>query len=295
MKVDRGQVAVVTGGASGIGFALARRFAKEGLTVVLADIERRALDRAVGELRAGGAAAHGHVVDVRDPEAMEALAHEVWKRDGRVDVLCNNAGVATLGRIADQTLADWEWVLGVNFWGVLHGIRAFLPKLQAAGRPAHIVNTASLAGLVDGPMLAPYFVSKHAVVSLSECLHLELQTESSPIGVSVLCPGFVRTSIMDSSRNRGGGPDEAEQFQRPGAAQLDQLMRFGITSGMDPAEVAEKVFAAVRDGRFWVLPHDGSTERVREMAARSYGAENPRPTPIADPAAIAEPVKSAGR
>ena len=98
----------------------------------------------------------------------------MWKRNGRTDVLCNNAGVATLGRIADQTLADWEWVFGVNFWGVLHGIRAFLPKLQAAGRPAHIVNTASLAGLVDGPMLAPYFVSKHAVVSLSECLHLEL-------------------------------------------------------------------------------------------------------------------------
>jgi NAD(P)-dependent dehydrogenase (short-subunit alcohol dehydrogenase family) len=295
MKLERGQVAVVTGGASGIGFALARRFAREGLVVVLADIERVALERAVGELRADGAEAHGHTTDVRDPEAMEALAHEVWKRDGRVDVLCNNAGVATLGRIADQTLSDWEWVLGVNLWGVLHGIRAFLPKLQAAGRPAHIVNTASLAGLVDGPLLAPYFVSKHAVVSLSECLYLELQAESSPIGVSVLCPGFVRTAIMDSSRNRGGGPDEAEQLQRPGASQLDQLMRFGITTGMDPTEVAEKVLAAVRDGRFWVLPHDGSTARVREVAARSYGPENPQLTQIAQQADIAEPAASAQR
>ena len=289
MKLEKGQVAVVTGGASGIGFAMAQRFAREGLAVVLADVERAALDRAVGELRASGAEAHGHVTDVRDPEAMEALAHEVWKRNGRTDVLCNNAGVATLGRIADQSLADWEWVLGVNFWGVLHGIRAFLPKLQAAGRPAHIVNTASLAGLVDGPMLAPYFVSKHAVVSLSECLHLELLNDSSPIGVSVLCPGFVRTSIMDSSRNRGVGPNEAEQIQRPGASQLDQIMRFGITTGMDPAEVADKVCAAVRDGRFWVLPHEGSGDRVRAVAARSYGDENPVLTPIAQPAAIETP------
>ena len=282
MKLERGQVAVVTGGASGIGFAMARRFAREGLAVVLADVERGALDRAVGELRASGAEAHGHVTDVRDPEAMEALAHEVWKRNGRADVLCNNAGVATLGRIADQTLADWEWVFGVNFWGVLHGIRAFLPKLQAAGRPAHIVNTASLAGLVNSPMLAPYFVSKHAVVSLSECLHLELLAEGSPIGVSVLCPGFVKTSIMDSSRNREAGPSEAEQLERPGAGQLDQIMRFGITTGMDPAEVADKVFAAVTDGRFWVLPHDGSCDRVRAVAARSFGDENPVLTPIAE-------------
>jgi NAD(P)-dependent dehydrogenase (short-subunit alcohol dehydrogenase family) len=288
VKLEKGQVAVVTGGASGIGFALARRFAQEGLAIVLADVERTALDRAVGELCSAGAEAHGHTTDVREPEAMEALAHAVWKRNGRVDVLCNNAGVATLGRIADQTLADWEWVMGVNFWGVLNGIRAFLPRLQAAGRPAHIVNTASLAGLVDGPMLAPYFVSKHAVVSLSECLHLELQVESSPIGVSVLCPGFVRTSILDSSRNRASGPDEVEQLQRPGAAQLDQLMRFGITSGMDPAEVADKVVAAVRDGRFWILPHEGSVERVREVAAKSYGNENPVPVPIAQPAGAAE-------
>jgi NAD(P)-dependent dehydrogenase (short-subunit alcohol dehydrogenase family) len=290
VKLEKGQVAVVTGGASGIGFALARRFAREGLSIVLADVERAALDRAVGELRAAGAEAHGHVTDVRDPEAMEALALAAWRRDGRVDVLCNNAGVATLGRIADQTLADWEWVLGVNFWGVLNGIRAFLPRLQAAGRPAHIVNTASMAGLIDGPLLAPYFVSKHAVVSLSECLHLELQMESSPIGVSVLCPSFVRTSIMDSSRNRGGGPDQAEQLQRPGAAQLDQLMRSGLTTGMDPAEVADKVIAAVRDGRFWVLPHEGSVERVREVAARSYGEQNPV-VPIAQQAGIPEPVR----
>jgi NAD(P)-dependent dehydrogenase (short-subunit alcohol dehydrogenase family) len=203
--------------------------------------------------------------------------------------------VATLGRIADQTLADWEWVLGVNFWGVLHGIRAFLPRLQTAGRPAHIVNTASLAGLVNGPLLAPYFVSKHAVVSLSECLHLELLAESSPIGVSVLCPGFVRTAIMDSSRNRESGPDEDEQRQRPGAAQLEQVMRFGITSGMDPAEVAEKVVAAVREGRFWILPQEGSAERIREVAARSYGAENPQHTPLAAEAGIGQPAASVRR
>jgi NAD(P)-dependent dehydrogenase (short-subunit alcohol dehydrogenase family) len=295
MKLERGQVAVVTGGASGIGFALARRFAREGLAVVLADIERGALDRAVAELRAEGVQAHGHTTDVRDPESMEALAHEVWKRDGRVDVLCNNAGVATFGRIADQTLSDWEWVLGVNFWGVLHGIRAFLPKLQAAGRPAHIVNTASLAGLANGPLFAPYFVSKHAVVSLSECLQLELVAESSPIGVSVLCPGFVRTSIMDSSRNRESGPSDDEQRARPGAAQLEQVMRAGITSGMDPGEVAEKVVAAVRDGRFWVLPQDGSAERIREVAARSFGAENPQLTPLATQAGIGQMATAAQR
>ena len=142
-------------------------------------------------------------------------------------------------------------------------------------------------------MLAPYFVSKHAVVSLSECLYLELQAESSPIGVSVLCPGFVRTSIMDSSRNRAGGPPRRSSCERPGVSQLDQLMRFGITTGMDPAEVADKVFAAVRDGRFWVLPHDGSAERVRAVAARSYGDQNPELTPIAQQA-IAEPAAQVG-
>jgi NAD(P)-dependent dehydrogenase (short-subunit alcohol dehydrogenase family) len=296
VKLERGQVAVVTGGASGIGLALARAFAREGLSVVLADVERAALERAVAELSAGGAEAHGHVVDVRDPEAMEALALAVWKRDGRVDVLCNNAGVATLGRIADQTLADWEWVLGVNLWGVVHGIRAFLPRMQAAGRPAHVVNTASLAGLIDGPMLAPYFVSKHAVVSLSECLHLELQAESSPIGVSVLCPGFVRTSIMDSARNRaGGGSDASSELERPGVAQIDQIMRFGITTGMDPAEVAGKVIAAVREGRFWILPQEGSAERVREAAATSYGDRNPEPVQLGRLAGIEEPAAKSER
>ena len=289
MKLERGQVAVVTGGASGIGLALAQRFAAEGLAVVIADVERGALEQAVAGLRAQGAEAFGHTVDVRDPEALEALALAVWKRNGRVDVLCNNAGVATLGRIADQTLADWEWVLGVNFWGVLHGIRAFLPRLQAAGRPAHIVNTASLAGLVDGPMLAPYFVSKHAVVSLSECLHLELLAESSPIGVSALCPGFVRTAIMDSKRNRAGATDGPSELERPGAAQIEQLMRFGITTGMEPAEVAGKVIAAVRDGRFWILPHEGSTERVREVAAKSYGDRNPELVPIVEQAGVTAP------
>jgi NAD(P)-dependent dehydrogenase (short-subunit alcohol dehydrogenase family) len=275
MKLERGQVAVVTGGASGIGLALARAFAAEGLAVALVDVERVALDRAVAELRSSGAEAAGHVVDVREPEAMEALAHELWKSLGRVDVLCNNAGVATVGRVADQTLADWEWVLGVNFWGVLHGVRAFLPRLQRAGRPAHIVNTASMAGLHNGPMLAPYFVSKHAVVSLSECLYMELQAESSPIGVSVLCPSFVRTSIMDSGRNRAGGESDAEQLARPGASQMEQVMRLGVAGGKDPAEVAQIVLAAVRAGRFWVLPHEGSAERAREEAATRYGDQNP--------------------
>jgi NAD(P)-dependent dehydrogenase (short-subunit alcohol dehydrogenase family) len=275
VRLERGQVAVVTGGASGIGFALARAFAAEGLAAVLVDVERSALDRAVAELRSTGAEADGHVADVREPEAMESLAHEVWKTRGRVDVLCNNAGVATVGRVADQSLADWEWVLGVNFWGVLHGIRAFLPRLQRAGRPAHIVNTASMAGLHNGPMLAPYFVSKHAVVSLSECLFMELESESSPIGVSVLCPSFVRTAIMDSSRNRSGGSSDAEQLARPGASQIEQMMRLGVATGMDPAEVAQAVLAAVRAGRFWVLPHEGSAQRAREEAATRYGDENP--------------------
>ena len=289
MKLEQGQVAVVTGGASGIGLAMARRFAAEGLSIVLADIERGALETAVAELRASGADAFGEVVDVRDPEAVEALALSVWKRNGRVDLLCNNAGVATLGRIADQSLADWEWVFGVNFWGVLHGIRAFLPRLQAAGRPAHVVNTASLAGLVNGAAFAPYFVSKHAVVSLSECLYLELQAEGSPIGVSVLCPGFVRTPILDSFRHRPGAEADRSELARPGAAQVDQVLRAGVEAGMDPAAVAEKVIAAVRAGRFWILPHEGSVDRVREAASQSWGERNPEPVPLADPAGVVGP------
>ena len=219
---------------------------------------------------------------------MEALAHEVWKRNGRVDVLCNNAGVATLGRIADQTLADWEWVFGVNFWGVLHGIRAFLPKLQAAGRPAHIVNTASLAGLVDGPMLAPYFVSKHAVVSLSECLYLELQAESSPIGVSVLCPGFVRTSIMDSSRNRSGGPTRPSSS----SARAPRSSISSCASASPPAWIPPRWptrcsprCATAASG---CCRTTAASSACATVAARSYGDQNPELTPIAQQAA-AEP------
>jgi NAD(P)-dependent dehydrogenase (short-subunit alcohol dehydrogenase family) len=263
MRELRDRVGVVTGAASGIGRALARRFAAEGMKVVLADVERPALEKAAAELDASGGRAIAVPTDVSKPEQVDALARRALDAFGAVHVLCNNAGVFTAGPIWEQTLGDWKWVIDVNLWGVIHGIRTFVPILLAQGGEAHIVNTASVAGLVSPRGLGPYNVTKHGVVTLSETLHYELRAAGSQIGVSVLCPGAIRTNIADAERNR-----PAELARGPSAG-ANAALRAGLEAGMDPAQVAEIVLRGIREERFYLLTHPelkaGVERRLRDI------------------------------
>jgi NAD(P)-dependent dehydrogenase (short-subunit alcohol dehydrogenase family) len=266
------KVAVVTGGASGIGYALARRFAAEGARVVIGDVEAAALDRAVSELRDAGAEVEGIVTDVSDPAQMDALAAATVERFSGVHVFCNNAGVGGGGLSWEMPLSTWEWVIGVNLWGVIHGVRAFVPLLMQQPE-AHIVNTASVAGLVAAPFMGPYNASKHAVVAISETLHHELALSAPHVKVSVLCPGWVNTNIAESARNR------PEHLQEGAAPDLDAvaLLRGFLAAGMPPDEVAAKVLDAMHEERFWILTHDeegdfwvdGVNRRLRSLEARA--------------------------
>lgn len=251
MDLLPGDVAVVTGAASGVGFALADRFARSGLHIVAADVDASALDEAASALRAHGTEILTHPVDVRDEAQVDGLAAATVERFGAVHVVCNNAGVSSRADPWTGPLAVWRWVLDVNVFGVVHGVRAFLPHLLAGGR-GHIVNTASMAGLAPG-IGAPYDASKHAVVALSEDLCLDLQAQLAPVGVSVLCPGWVRTNIVDADRNwpadHGAVPDRS-----PTMGAIEHHLRRAIAEGMTPAEVADRVFAAIAADRFWVIP-----------------------------------------
>lgn len=267
---------MVTGGASGIGFAMAERFAREGAKLVLADIEATPLEEAAQKL---AAATEVLVVqtDVADAAQMDALAAKSLDRFGAIHIVCNNAGVAGGGVMWELSTEDWEFVLRVNLWGVIHGIRVFARHLVEQNE-GHIVNTASMAGLISVPGMGPYNVSKHAVVTLSETLYGELQAAGSEVGVSVLCPGFVNTRIFESDRNRpdvlrnpGGelGAEEREE-RRKVATQF-------FASAMSPNAVAEKVLAAVTEKRFYILTHGGAEESVRRRMDRIIEGENPKP------------------
>ena len=251
-----GNVAVVTGAGSGIGAALAAGFGAAGLRVVLADVEVAPLESVAAALRAKGIENLVVPTDVSDAEAVARLARTTVERFGRVDVLCNNAGVSTFNALADQTLTDWRWVLGVNLWGVVNGMQSFVPIMRKQGTPAHIVSTSSIAGLWSGvPFIGPYAVSKVGVVSLSETLRDELRAENSPIGVSVLCPSSVSTHVMEAERNR---PQELGSEQRTATAEQVRLMiRDGLfgPDGKSPEEVAAITLDAIRKNRFWIITH----------------------------------------
>jgi len=253
VKQFRGRVAVVTGAASGIGLALAERFAVEGMKVVMADIELAALETAAERVRKAAPAVLATRVDVSRAEDVERLARETYETFGAAHVLCNNAGVAVLGAIHEHTLADWQWVINVNLWGVIHSVRAFVPRMLASGDEGHIVNTASMAGLTTAPFMSVYDVTKHGVVALSESMYKEFALSGAPIGVSVVCPGLINTNIMHSSRNR---PEELAEEGKAGpmAQAFGQVLSDRLAGGYPPSEVADQVVAGIREGRFYVVP-----------------------------------------
>jgi len=257
MKAFQGKVAVVTGAASGIGRALAERCAQEGMKVVLADIEEPALMQANRELAAQGAETLAVPTDVSQAGDVETLARKAFETYQAVHLLFNNAGVGGGKSAWESTLADWEWVLGVNLWGVIHGIHFFVPRMLEQHSEGHIVNTASMAGLTYGPGQSIYKVSKHGVVSLSETLYYELALRGASLKVSVLCPGFVNTNVLDAQRNRPAKLENPPDGKEP-PPQLEavrQRIQQAVREGMPPQQVANIVFGAIREERFYILTH----------------------------------------
>ena len=253
MDTFEGRTAVVTGAASGMGRAFAERFGALGMNVVLADVEEPRLAETAASMRESGAEVVPVVTDVADGSSIDALAAKAFDTFGAVHVLCNNAGVGGGGPIAELTTNDWQWVLGVNLWGVIHGLRAFLPTMLSSGEEGHIVNTASMAGMMAGPMMGPYNATKFAVVAISETLHAELAMTAPQVGVSVLCPGFVNTDIMTSARNRpadlAGREMVVDEAQRASFKAM-------LESGKQPWEVALMVEDAIRNRRLHIFTDD---------------------------------------
>jgi len=281
MKDFQDKVAVVTGAASGIGHALAEKSAQEGMKVVLADVEERALKQAEEELKASGADVLAVQTDVSKAADVETLAKQAFATYGGVHLLFNNAGVVAGTTLWESSLADWQWVLGVNLWGVIHGVHYFVPRMLEQDTEGHIVNTASLAGLVSGPG-GIYSVSKHGVVALSETLYHELALRGAKIKVSVLCPGFVNTRIIDAARNRPAElqNEPAERNASPQEETMLQFMRQAIQAGMPPPQVADIVFKAIRDETFYILPHPEYKEAIRARMEDILQERNPTVVPV---------------
>lgn len=276
-----GKVAVITGAASGIGLGMAQAFAEAGIRVVLSDVEIEALDAAAAALRASGADVHTVVADVSDAEQVQALAHASLQRYGGIDILCNNAGVGA-GTMPSwhSTLDDWQWVLGVNLMGVVHGIRSFMPFLLKQRTPAHIVNTASMAGLSAGGNPV-YGASKAAVVSLSESLYIELQRNRSNVSVSLLCPGFVATRILSAERNRPSSlPEASPEPASPLAAAMRQWFNEQVEQGLNPLDVGRQVLAAIREQRFYVFTHPEWLSHVEHRLHNLLQGRNPSASPL---------------
>jgi NAD(P)-dependent dehydrogenase (short-subunit alcohol dehydrogenase family) len=277
MKEFRGKVAVITGAASGIGRGLAEHCAREGMKVVLGDVDEAALAQAERELKDAGAEVLAVRTDVSKADDVEALARRALGAFGAVHLLFNNAGVGAGTTVWESTLADWEWVLGVNLWGVIHGVKTFVPLMLEQADECHIVNTASMAGLISGPALGVYKVTKHGVVSLSETLCCELAALKAKVGVSVLCPAGVNTRVMDSERTR---PVElqnasASESANPAVVQAEAMLRRLVETGMPPSQVAEAVFDAIRNERFYILTHADWKPLVRKRMEDILQERNP--------------------
>jgi len=253
MKEFQGKVAVITGGAAGIGRAMAERFAEEGMRIVLADIEADTLEKTAAEMREEGAVVLPVICDVSKKEDVERLSQEAVKAYDTVHILCNNAGVTAMGFAWEIDLEDWEWVMGVNLWGVIYGTHYFTPIMIKNDDACHIINTASMAGLTNGLNMSPYYVTKNAVVSMSESMHKELEAVESNVKISVLCPGWVNTRIFESDRNRPSGPVDMEETDAA-ALEFREMVAQYLKDGLTPEHVAQMVLDAVVAEQFYILP-----------------------------------------
>ncbi|MEO7916684.1 MAG: SDR family oxidoreductase [Dokdonella sp.] len=273
----KNKTAVITGAGSGFGLEFARHAASLRMNVVLADVQADALDAARDELLTAGVRVEARVVDVSDAAQVEALADAATQAFGDIHLLFNNAGVGTGGLLWENTLADWQWTLGVNLWGVIHGVRAFIPRMLAAAAEAphyrgHVVNTASMAGLMNPPLSGVYNVSKHAVVSLSETLYHDLSLVSEQVHCSVLCPFYVPTGINRSHRNRPGAMATPTHSQLVAKAMSDKAVGSGRVSA---AEVAAMTFDAIGENRFYIASHPKALDGVRQRADDIVSMQNP--------------------
>jgi len=290
MKEFQGKVAVITGAASGIGRGIAERCVSAGMKVVLADIDEANLNKAEAELKATGGTVLRVRTDVSNRRDVERLARRALDAFGQVHLLFNNAGVAAGGAPWEATWNDWEWVISVNLWGVIHGVKVFTPLMLAQNTECHIINTSSTAGLIVGGAFAPYAVTKHAVVALAESLYLALQQRNSLVKVSVLCPGLVRTSIADAERNR-----PAELRNEPVTMTAERqaglaAFKAAIEASMPPLQVADVVFDAIKKEQFYILPRPEWTEVVQLRTDKLLRMENPQ----SPAAAIGRLIKAGG-
>ncbi len=275
MKTFRGRVAVVTGAGSGLGRELALRCARAGMRVALADLDEAALARVAAELTAAGASAIAVRCDVSSGADVEALAARALEAFGAVHLVCNNAGVAPLGVVWENTVADWQWTLGVNVWGVIHGVRVFTPILLRQRDEGHIVNTASVAGLISPPGMGMYNVSKHAVVALTETLHHDLAACGAQVRCSVVCPAYFPSAITESERSRPAALREA-RAKTGDDLEREAAMRKAVQSGrLSAADIAARVFEAVRDERFYVLTHPRILPAVEARMRDILAGRNP--------------------
>jgi NAD(P)-dependent dehydrogenase (short-subunit alcohol dehydrogenase family) len=283
MQAFRDRVAVITGAASGIGRGLAHRCAQEGMKIALADIEPTALAETEAELQAMGASVMSIVTDVAKAQDMETLARRTLETFGAVHLLCNNAGVGVIRSVWESTLADWKWVLGVNLWGAVHGLHTFVPIMIRQDTECHIVNTASIAGLVVAPgSSSTYNVSKHGVVALSETLYYELAHRAPKVKVSVLCPGWVNTRIADSERNRPVEllNDHLSTLVEPEDEAIMAEVRQAIQEGLSPNQVAECVFRAIKNEQLYIFTHPETKDWVRARMEYMLAEQNPPVDPV---------------
>ena len=275
MKTFAARVAVITGGASGLGRALAFRFAREGVKIALADVDEDALAETKAALADAGGDAIAVRCDVSSGADVEALAARTLDAFGAVHIVCNNAGVAPLGLVWESTVADWQWTLGVNLWGVIHGVRVFTPILLRQADEGHIVNTASVAGLIAPPGMGAYNVSKHAVVALSETLHHDLAARNARVKCSVACPAFFPSGIHESERSRPAALREARPKSAEDLARDAMLVKATTSGRLSADDIAERVFEAVRDERFYVLTHPRINPSIERRLREVLEARNP--------------------
>jgi NAD(P)-dependent dehydrogenase (short-subunit alcohol dehydrogenase family) len=274
MKDFAGKTAFVTGGAGGIGLAMGRAFGRRGMKVAIADVEADTCAKAVETLNAEGITATGFACDVADRERYPEVAGRVLAEFGKVHILCNNAGVSRAGPIETIASSDWDWVIGVNLKGLVHGLQLFLPQMKVHGEEGHIVNTASVNGVVGSALAGPYSATKFAVVGISEVLAAELK--DTPIGVSVLCPSWVKTRMLDNGRNRPahyGGP--INMAADGGNAERNARYARALETGLDPAEVARLVLSAVETRRLFVFTHPDTRAAVdacHELMMQGFAA-----------------------